>query len=164
MERTWAEINLDTLKSNIENIKIACDNLNYYINLFNHLIKEKVEDVLHKYFGKNVKFKHDDIKCYAGEVVYTYDEATGYTKKEHNGHGGPGSLESEVFYVSSEVNGNKVKFITKNLYERFCSDICGPMDAYYGRVDDVFENKNAVLKAEKEFHGYAIYNAIRENK
>lgn len=110
--------------------------------------KEKVEDVLHKYFGKNVKFKHDDIKCYAGEVVYTYDEATGYTKKEHNGHGGPGSLGTELFYVSSEVNGNKVKVITKNLYERFCSDICGPMDAYYGRVDDVFENKNAVLKAE----------------
>ena len=53
-----------------------------------------------------------------------------------------------MFYVSSEVNGNKVKVITKNLYERFCSDICGPMDAYYGRVDDVFENKNAVLKAE----------------
>ena len=32
-------------KSNIENIKIACDNLNYYINLFNHLLKDKVSEI-----------------------------------------------------------------------------------------------------------------------
>ena len=32
-------------KSNIEYVKIACDNLNYYKNLFNHLIKEKVGDI-----------------------------------------------------------------------------------------------------------------------
>lgn len=32
-------------KSNIENVKIACDNLNYYINLFNHLVKDKIESL-----------------------------------------------------------------------------------------------------------------------
>ena len=32
-------------KSNIENVKIACDNLNYYINLFNHLVKDKIADL-----------------------------------------------------------------------------------------------------------------------
>ena len=26
------------------------------------------------------------------------------------------------------------------------------------------QNEKMTLKAEKEFHGYAIYNAIRENK
>ena len=111
--------------------------------------KEKVEDVLHKYFGKNVEFKHDNIKCYAGEVIYEYDEQNGYVKKEHSGHGGPGSLEAEIFYVSSEVNGNKVKFVTKNVYERFCSDICGPIDAYYATADDVFNHSNPVLKAQE---------------
>jgi len=32
-------------KTNIDIVKIACDNLNYYINLFNHLVKEKVEEL-----------------------------------------------------------------------------------------------------------------------
>ena len=32
-------------KSSIENVKIACDNLNYYINLFNHLVKDRVEEI-----------------------------------------------------------------------------------------------------------------------
>ena len=32
-------------KTNIDNVKIACDNLNYYINLFNHLVKDKVEEI-----------------------------------------------------------------------------------------------------------------------
>jgi len=32
-------------KSNIEYVKIACNNLNYYIALFNHLIKDKVEEL-----------------------------------------------------------------------------------------------------------------------
>lgn len=32
-------------KANIENAKIACDNLNYYINLFNHLMKETTEEI-----------------------------------------------------------------------------------------------------------------------
>ena len=32
-------------KTNIEYMKIACDNINYYINLFNHLMKEKSEEI-----------------------------------------------------------------------------------------------------------------------
>lgn len=32
-------------KKNVEYVKIACDNINYYINLFNHLIKDKVENI-----------------------------------------------------------------------------------------------------------------------
>jgi len=32
-------------KSNVDNVKIACDNINYYIKLFNHLTKEKVEEL-----------------------------------------------------------------------------------------------------------------------
>ena len=32
-------------KTNIEYMKIACDNINYYINLFNHLMKEKAEEI-----------------------------------------------------------------------------------------------------------------------
>ena len=110
--------------------------------------KEKIEDILHKYFGKNVKFNHDNIKCFAGEVIYEYNEETGYVKKEHTGHGGPGGLTGEIYYVSSEVNGNKVKFVVKNVFERHCSDVCGPVDAYYSTVEDVFNKTNAVLKAE----------------
>ena len=32
-------------KKNIDLVKIACDNLNYYITLFNHLVKEKYEEI-----------------------------------------------------------------------------------------------------------------------
>lgn len=32
-------------KSNMEYVKLACNNLNYYIKLFNHLVKNKVEDI-----------------------------------------------------------------------------------------------------------------------
>jgi len=32
-------------KNNMEYVKIACNNLNYYINLFNHLVKEKAEEI-----------------------------------------------------------------------------------------------------------------------
>lgn len=135
-------------KKNITNEKL----LTFAFRMLEHdgiVTKEKVEDVLHKYFGKNVEFKHDNIKCYAGEVIYEYDEQNGYVKKEHSGHGGAGSLGAEIFYVSSEVNGNKVKFVTKNVYERFCSDICGPIDAYYATADDVFNHSNPVLKAQE---------------
>ena len=53
------------------------DLLTFAFRMIDHegiVTKEKVEDVLHKYFGKNVKFKHDDIKCYAGEEVYEYSK------------------------------------------------------------------------------------------
>jgi len=36
---------ISVTKSNVDKVKIACDNLNYYINLFNHLAKEKVEEI-----------------------------------------------------------------------------------------------------------------------
>ena len=32
-------------KSNMEYIKIACNNINYYLKIFNHLIKNKVKDI-----------------------------------------------------------------------------------------------------------------------
>lgn len=32
-------------KLNVENVKIACDNLNYYINLFNHMVKDKIQTI-----------------------------------------------------------------------------------------------------------------------
>lgn len=108
---------------------------------------ENIEKVLHEYFGKNIKFEHDNIKCFAGEEVYEYSKENGYTEKEHYGHGGPGALKTEIFYVSSEVRGNKVKFVTKNVYEDICGEICGPNKAYYASVDDAKSQTNPILKA-----------------
>lgn len=136
------------------------DLLTFAFRMIDHegiVTKEKVEDVLHKYFGKNVKFKHDDIKCYAGEVIYEYDEENGYVKKEHSGHGGAGSLSAEMFYVSSIVKGNKATIVVKNVFERFCSDICGPVDAYYATPSDAYDQKNAIYKAENGAEEVKIY-------
>lgn len=128
------------------------------INLEEDVTVEKVDEVLKKYFGKNVKYEHDDIHCFAGEVIYEYDPNTKvYNKKEHSGHGGSGVLGTEIYYVSSKVTGNRVKFVTKNVYERFCGGTCGPINAYYGTVEDVFNHKNPVLVAPEYSDEARIY-------
>ena len=105
-----------------------------------------VKDVLEKYFGKNNNVKIEDIHCEGGnEVLYEYDlENDIYIKKEHIGHGGLSGLDADVNYVTSSVSLDKVSVIVKNIYPRYCSDICGPIDAYYGSVEDMFNRENAL--------------------
>lgn len=107
---------------------------------------ENVSNTLTDYFGEN-KFKLDDIVCdIDNETLYEYMSDTNiYVEKEHSGHGGGRIVLSNIRYVSSRVVGDKVTLITRNLYERSCSDVCGPLNAYYGNVDDMFNSENPVL-------------------
>ena len=82
-------------KSNIENIKIACDNLNYYINLFNHLVKEKVEEIKYTVVenaekgininGQNIVYEiiDEDLKINNTQPIWT-DKRIKYTFSQDN--------------------------------------------------------------------------------
>lgn len=106
---------------------------------------ENVSNVLDDYFGDDVELA--DIVCLVcGEVLYEYDSENNiYIEKDHPGHGGDKQAMSNVRYVSSKVEGNKVTLVTKILYERSCSDTCGPLNAYYSSIDDSFNDVNPVL-------------------
>lgn len=107
---------------------------------------ENIGNTLVDYFGEN-RFKLDDIVCEIdNETLYEYmSDINIYVEKDHPGHGGGQIVLSNVRYVSSSVVGDKVTLITRNLYERSCSDVCGPLNVYYGNVDDMLNAENPVL-------------------
>ena len=109
---------------------------------------ENVSNVLVDYFGEKHGYKLDNIKCLGmdEEDIYVYDKENNiYVLGDHGGHGGLSIVSSNIRYVSSKVEGNKVTLVTKVLYERACGDTCGPTNAYYSSVDGSYNDDEPVL-------------------
>lgn len=130
---------------------------------------ENVSNVLVDYFGEDHEFTLDDIECLVANdgVIYKYDSENNiYVEDEHGGHGGGVIVTSYVNYLSSKVDGDKVTLVTKNLYERPCGDTCGPANAYYGDVNDMFNKENHVAgdpnKDEELVYSDELFNSIKD--
>ena len=94
-------------KSNVEYVQIACENLNYYINLFNHLTKEKVEEI--KYTLE--ESEESGIKINANNYNYEIiNEENQLDNKQ------PIWIEKRIDYTFSQENK---MYYEKLLYEIF---------------------------------------------
>ena len=80
-------------KTSMEYVKIALNNLNYYINLFNHLMKEKVEELKYTIAENNEKGININEKNFSFEIV---DEQLNYIQ--------PIWISKRIEYIFSQDN------------------------------------------------------------
>lgn len=92
-------------KKSMEYVKIALNNLNYYINLFNHLMKEKVEELKYTIVENYEKGININEKIFSFEIV---DEQLNYIQ--------PIWISKRMEYTFSQENK---KHYEKLLYEIF---------------------------------------------
>lgn len=106
-----------------------------------------LDEEVSKYL-KDVQIKHANYLCpYDNESLYNYDENTKtYSYNEnHGGHGGPGSIAvNKVLYVSDKLDDDTYTISVKIAYGNYCSDTCGPNNAYYATYEDALNGTNAV--------------------
>lgn len=113
---------------------------------------KQIENQIKDYFGTSVKVKHEDIECPSNEhdePLYLYEDGVYKPNEDHGGHGGPGSIYTELFNISSEKNNNTITVSYKMLYSNSCSDTC-IIDKYYKSYEDSINDENAVLTGNED--------------
>lgn len=109
----------------------------------------ELENIVHKYFGKDAKINHEDLLCNFEKIaLYKYDASKQvYSINEnHPGHGGGlgGGYYTKSIYKSGIKQNDTYEIKTKILYSWYCSDVCAPKNAYAASKEDV-ENKNFLI-------------------
>lgn len=119
-----------------------------------NILESEIEQILQTYFGKNHPYKHENINCLANDgVLYQYDSTKReYTFQNTHGHSGPGSAQSEIYYVTGTVENNKYIVNVHILYGNYCGDICGPTINYYKTIEDSMNGENAILGPYNDSH------------
>jgi len=98
---------IEIISANVEYVKIACENLNYYINLFNHLMKNKIENI--KYI---INENHEKgININGEKILYEIIDDEGELNKSQ-----PVWTNTRIEYIFSQ--DNKI-YYEKLLYEIF---------------------------------------------
>lgn len=110
--------------------------------------QSSLDTVVTRVFGKDFKYTHESINCFAGDgVLYEYNkDKEVYTKNALHGHGGEGATRLKIYAINSSKTKDKIEITTKILYAGRCQDVCGPIVEYYSDA----AGKNSVYKVENE--------------
>ncbi len=117
---------------------------------------ENMKDILKIYFGNDNEIYLDDVVCGNDNRSFAkYDkENDRYVNGDHDefGHGGGGVHRIYTNYVTSVVSDDVITVTVKNIFAPYCSDICGPADAYYATYNDAKNEENEILKGYEDEH------------
>ena len=113
--------------------------------------KKQVEDLIHKYFGKDRTVTHENIICPTeNQPLYIYDASTEtYTQNaNHPGHGGGSTgiiTDNKIYYLDGTITSNIVTINAKVVYGYVLGDTNGPRNAYFKSFLDAKAASNPVI-------------------
>lgn len=123
-------------------------------NINNYYKIEDLKEMYHNYFISGFQAIYEDIECHVGDdALYKLNnESKTYTFVDTHEHGGGPSMDTDMYFVSSKIEGDHYIINMHILYSNYCNDTCGPFSGYYSSYQDCIDSKNLVMDTKSQYH------------
>lgn len=121
-------------------------------NINNYYKIEDMKEIYKNYFIDSFKVIYENIECpNKDKDLYELNSDT-KTFIEVDGHEhGIASMDTDTYFVSGKISGNKYIIDTNILYSNYCNGTCNPEGGYYMSYDDAVKGNDPVTYKRSEY-------------